>query len=363
MDPWSDAEAWATQARWDKAALAYLALADDALGRGDGELAADCCGRAGDAWRRDDRPARAAAALRRAMDLGRRAVVDHVGLAGVLLETGELSVAADLADRARAMAAAAADRALAVDTAAGIALARGRVEEARGHVEALDGLGLPGAEIASRFRRAQLDRLDGLLDRAVAGHSGLAAMLAPHEAAAGPCAAAHAEAAETRVLRAVLLVASGADPAAELEAAGTGFDAAEAAWTRAGRRAGLFRAAAWKLRLAVRAGARVATGALDGWIEFAAEREMPLLRAELLVARAELRRSPLDALHAAELAAEAPLASARARVVAAEVGGSRPVSSLYSALRPDAAWTARAMIADPSRREEGIARARAMLGA
>lgn len=363
MERWELAESLAAAARWDEAALAYLACADEAEGRSDREIAAEACARAGDAFRRDDRPARAAAALRRAMGLGRAAVVDHVGLAGVLLDAGELGVASDLVARALDAAASPADRALARDTAAGVALARGRVAEARDHVDALVAMGLPGAEIASRFRCAQVDRLDGLLDRAIAGHAALAAMLEPHAAAAGPCAAAQAEGAEARVLRAALAAACGRDPAPDLEAAGTCFSAAEAAWQRAGRRAGLFRAAAWKLRLAGRAGAGAATGALEGWIAFAVERGMPLLRAELLVARAELRRAPLDALHAAELAAEAPLASARARVVAAELGGSRPGTALYAALGDDAPWLARAMMADPARQDEGRARASAILGA
>ncbi|MBM4393280.1 MAG: hypothetical protein FJ090_19315, partial [Deltaproteobacteria bacterium] len=167
-------------------------------------------------------------------------------------------------------------------------------------------------------------------------------------AAAGALAAAWMELGETAVLRhslRALGVAWYAGPAdldddldeAEAEAC---FQNAAQAWARAGRRAGLFRAEAWKLR--VRANEPTIATAVDTAIGYADERGLQGLRAELRALRAIIRRDPMDALHAAELSPQAPLARGRARVIAGELGGKFEADKALAELADDVPWKARA---------------------
>jgi hypothetical protein len=205
---------------------------------------------------------------------------------------------------------------------------------------------MAGAALAAGFREAQLARLDGDLARAIGGWRALVGKLAPHPAAAGAMAAAYMEIGETQVLRLALrdrgvpwyLASAGDDEADEAETEAC-FVAAGHAWARAGRRSGLFRAEAWKLRLRDR-GSTIAT-AVDSAIGYADDRGLVGMSAELRCLRAVLKKSPLDALHAVELLRQAPLARGRARVIAAELGAPLDSASAHHELMHDLPWRER----------------------
>ncbi len=347
MRAWKEAEALAEARWWAEAGAAFSAIAERSVRMKNRRIAREAASRAADAFRRDDRPAAAARMLRIAFDHGQDGLVDRVQLAAVLLDSGQIDAAADIAATALDSASDPAESVLALDTRVGLALARGRVSEARADLAAIERFALPGAEIAAAFRQAQLDRLDGLLGRAEAGWRQLVDVLTPHEQAAGPLGAAYAELGETAALRQAL----GADVNPE-----PFFVSSVDAWTRAGRRSGVFRAEAWLLR--VRRGLPTA---IDRALDYAMERGMPLLAAELLVCRAVCKHDPVDALEAVRIATEAPLARGRARVIAAELGGRADLSLALAELREDAAWTARALLADPGTAGEGRMRADALL--
>lgn len=344
----ADAEALERAAKWSEAGDAWRQLAETAAARGHGN-APDLAVRAADAFRRDDRPAAAARMIRLALTLRPATVHDAAQLAGALADAGEIEAAADIAAAAVDGAEDQAGRALALDVATGTGLAAGRVPRARAFAAELEASPLVGAQLAARFRKAQLARLDGDLRYATAAWRGLVAQLTPHAAAAGALASAWMELGETAVLRAACRAAGVAwfaaqeDPDAVEEAeAEANFSAAAAAWTRAGRRAGLFRAEAWRLR--VRAVQPTISTAIDTAIGYAQERGLAPLEAELRGLRAVVRRDPIDALHAVELATQAPLARGRARVIAGELGGRFDPSLALAELADDVPWRARAQV-------------------
>lgn len=344
---WKEADALADARWWGEAGAGFAAIAEKAVRVKDRRLAREAASRAADAFRRDDRPAAAAKMLRLAFQNGQDGLNDRVQLAAVLLDAGQIEAAFDIVATAADTASDPAEKILALDTRVGLALARGRVADARQDLAAIERFALPGAEIAAGFRQAQLDRLDGLLSRAEAGWRQLVDVLTPHAQAAGPLGAAYAELGETAALRQAL----GADVDPE-----PFFVAAVEAWTRAGRRSGVFRAEAWLLR--VRRGLPTA---IDRAITYAMDRGMPLLAAELYVCRAVCKQDPVDAFEAVRIATEAPFARGRARVIAVELGGAADLSLAHSELREDAAWTARALLADPATAAEGRMRAEALL--
>jgi hypothetical protein len=200
-------------------------------------------------------------------------------------------------------------------------------------------LGLPGGEIAREFRAAQIDRLDGLGARAEAAWEGLVKKLALAPQTAGPEGAAWAELGELDVLRA----AFAADPGPLLERAVQRFERSAACWTKAGRRAGLFRAEAWAARAKALAGETVVAPGIDRAIGYASERGMPMLEADLRACRAVVRGDADDLLHAIDLLPEAPLARGRARVLRVELGADADLELALTELAHDAPWGARAL--------------------
>ncbi len=353
---WRLAEEQAERGAWAQAAMAYAEIAEKALRVKDSAVARQAAGLAADAFRRDDRPAAAAKLLVLARSVGADSLSDRVQLASVLMDAGELAAALDIAGQARSDALLSGDAAaevLARDTLAGLLLAAGRVEEARAEVQAIGLLQLPGGEVARRFRSAQLLRLDGRCSEAAEEWKKLAEELEIYPQAAGAAAACRMERAETLALQ----VALGAD-AGLLDLALAEEERASKAWMQAGRRAGLYRSEAWKLRLRKQRGEMVLPAAIEQALRYATERKMPLLSAELQVCLAVVTESPTPAHHAILALGEAPLARGRARVVAAELGESLP-DAVFEELAADAAWTARAMLcsADPLLQREGRARA------
>jgi hypothetical protein len=358
---WREAEELAGRGRWEEAGARFAAIAEKARRVQDRRTTREAAALAADAFRRDDRPAAAAKMLHLAREAGKDDPTDHVQLAAVLLDAGQVDAAADIAATGLAAATDAVASTLALDTLVGLALTQGRVDEARGQLEALAALALPGSELSRRFRAAQVDRLDGLVSQAETAWLALAGELARHAQAVGPEGATWSELGEIDLLRA----AFAADPRPLCRRAVERFDRAQACWTKAGRRAGVFRAEAWAARARAVAGEVVVAPGIDRAIAYAEERGMPLLEADLRACRAVVRRDPDDLLHALDRLGEAPLARGRARVVQAELGGHGDLERALVELQPDGPWTARALRAlgtargDARLLEEATERARA----
>ena len=336
------AEAAEADGRWADAGLAWRELAEEEAATGGAEEAADLAGRAADAFRRDDRPVESARMIRFALERRPATVRDGVLLAGAVLDAGEVQTAVAIAAAAADGAEDDAPRALALDVLVGALLAAGRVDIARQPLAELSASEATSARMASRFRHAQMARLDGDLRQAEAQWRSLAAQLIPHAAAVGALATTWMELGETAVLRAALqgIPWIGADDDIEVdEAEADGcFAAAGGAWARAGRRAGYLRAEGWRERLR----GEGLFGTIDTAIAYADERGLTGMRVEARLLRAVARKRPLDALHAVELARHTPLTRGRARVIAAELGGPFRADLAKAELAADVPWRARA---------------------
>ena len=330
-------------ARWEPAATAWAALAQEARAAGADDEARGHARRAADAFRRDDRPAAAVLQLRVAMAGTSPVGMDAALFGGLLADAGQFDAAASVLDEALAAESDAATRALLLDGACGVALARGNLAAARGRLAALEDLRLPGADLAATFRAATLRRLDGDLDAADAGWAALGQRLAGVAAAVGAVAAAAQERAELAVLRVLL-----ADGGRVLPRASEGLAAARAqvltareGWTRAGRRLGVMRAEAWLARVDALAGVPVLWPRADDAIAYARARGLPGALADLLVCAAVVRDDPDLACQAVRCLDEAPLARGRARVLAWGLGARGGVADLERAgeeLAGDVPW-------------------------
>lgn len=283
----ADARAHAEAGRWSAAAALYAELADEAVAGGDADVAAQCLALGGDALRRDDRPAAAARALRRALDLGGEArpdgllsprrLVAEVELAGALIDAGYLADAASMLRQAVAGAATDSGRTLALDCLISALTPMGRIAEAKGVLLELKAVAPPGAQVAVAFRQALMLRLDGQLAAAAAAWRQVLGALPDSEALAGPRAAAWGGLGEVALL---------SDDAGQAERC---FASAGEQWSLAGRRSGVYRAAAGSLRASLLSGARVLPHTLDGPIAFAEERQSVFLEIELRLARGQAR--------------------------------------------------------------------------
>lgn len=365
---WREAKELAEAGRWEAAAEKWQALAERSRRVHDRRATREAASLAADALRRDDRPAAAAKMLRLAFEHGQDAVIDAVQLAAVLLDAGQIDAAFDIAATGLARATDPMAITLSLDTLTGLCLARGDLDGARANLERLAGVGLPGGDLSRAFRGAQVDRLDGLAARAETEWTALAAKLAQMPQTAGPEGATWAELGELDLLRAEFAP----DPSVFRERAIQRFERSGAAWTKAGRRAGLFRAEAWSARARALSGDTVVAPGVDRAIGFAAERGMPLLEADLRACRAVVLHDADELLHVLDLCAEAPLARGRARVLRAELapGASGQAADLELALtelRVDGPWSARALRAiarergDAALLEEAETRGRALL--
>jgi len=333
---WREAEVLERERRWGLAGAAWQAIADRAWAQGDIVRTRDAASRAGDAWRREDRPMLAARALKLAWDAGRRGPMDAALLAAVLLDAGQPDVALDLVQEVEGADDGA--RAVLLDVRLGLEVALGQVDRARADLDALDALEIPGATIARVFRQAQVDRLEGLLERADQGFAAAAKALAGMDGAAGPRAAALGERGELALLCAALGHGEALDAVPALEAA---LDA----WRAAGREGPALRAEAWLLRARRLAGQVVLVDPLRGWIAGAAERGLPLLAADLQVSYAVASGDPAGLGSVLDALERAPLARGRVRVIAAELGGDAHLDAALDELQPDAPWFARALLA------------------
>lgn len=268
---------------------------------------------AGDALRRDDRPAAAAKWLRKGLDLGRGgpgSALICVQLAGVMQQVGLLDVAVDLARTGLAGVRTAGEEALALDTLIGSLLSCGELAAADRHLERLAQIAPQPAQPAVWFRRAARHRMSGDLERADAGYARVARLMEAHQPTAGAAAAARMGQAEV-----ALFAGDGARAREHYAAAGS-------LWTAAGRRDGLYRTEAGMVRAALVDGESVLTAGLAEPIAYARDRQLQLLLAHLLVVRGAARHSDADLSEAVALAKHigAVFLEGRARLVRSRRG-------------------------------------------
>lgn len=333
--------------QWDEAAEGFEALAREAL---EVRALADARERwtqAGDAYRRADRPAKAARALKAALDLSegddpRRAHLT-AALASVLIDAGEPVPAEILVREALASAQGLGPRLILLDLLLGSLVMLGRVDEAEGPllelstlVATLPAAARPLAEATLDFRKAARHRLRGELRPAAALLSAVESRMALRKETTGAAAAAAAELGEIRLLQ------------GDGDGARVALERAARAWTAAGRRAGLYRCEAALIRAALARGETPISRALDAPVAYAQERGMPLLEAELRLtrgaarARALLRGGEEDLDQAVALAARASAAllEGRARLIRRRCGFLRDdLSHTRECLKGDAIWS------------------------
>ncbi|TNE91756.1 MAG: hypothetical protein EP330_04270 [Deltaproteobacteria bacterium] len=313
--------------RWEPAAMLYTRAAQQAQAGGEGELARRIWDLAGETWRREDHPAAAARALRSALTLsaGEAQAVAAVKLSAVLGELGRVEEAVRWARQGMVGPVAP----IARDSLCGHLLALGKVDEARRWLPPLvDG---PMGS-AHWFRVAQIARLDGDFEQAVAALDEALARLEGVPGAESGRGAARGERVE------IYLLTDEPEPAIALA------EAAVDEHRAAGRRSMAWRAEASRVRALVAAGIAAPSTLLDEGIGFANVRELPLLAADLLLARAELRPGDTDDLaRAVELGESSWIRRGRARLMLADRRGDRELAErAREDLAPSRPWSARA---------------------
>jgi hypothetical protein len=347
------AELAGERAAWQEAGEAWSTAAVLAMERGAGEVARECLQRAGEGFRRADRPRAAARALRTALALpGAGDPRLGVFLAGALVAVGDYGPARVLCEQALRGEA----RVLALDTLAGICLAIGDGVRFGDCVEALSATGSP----AAGFRRAQAARNRGDLSAAWTELDELALRVAGISAGV---AAVEAERAEILALRGDV-----GEAVARWRLAAESTDASGRTSLGWHLEAARVRALAW-------AGLAPLALELDAGLAFGESREMEPLVVDLLTARglARVDRDPASAASDLDRAIAAadrlgePLRAAKARLARARVA--RDPAPMLERAVSDAAislpWSLRARSALARVRGDRLeaASVRAQLGA
>jgi len=270
-----EAVRFAEAGRWGEAGRCFEIVAKAAETKGDVHAAQWAWTLSGDAYRKDDRPAKAALALHRAFDTlsedGDRGAKMGAELSGVLMDSGQLDVAESIARKAVAAAESSIPAAIARDTLIGILTARGDLTKAEEELNQLHATAPPGLGIAVHFREGVHRRLTGDLSGARTNLNVVIKALRGNMPAAGAMAAATAELAEVALLD------------GEPDEARESFERAEGLWTIAGRRAGLFRAEAGLVRASMARGDAPIAAAIPDTISYARLRQMVLLECELRI--------------------------------------------------------------------------------
>lgn len=290
---------------------------------------------------------RAVKALSEALRGGAQDATASALLAGLLQDVGQLIPARTAADDAVRWARQPGPMALALDVSIGVRLLLGELDEARERVARLEVLDLPGANLAVSFRQARLDRLDGALART----SSCLALLEERLATAGPRAAAPRASAAQEQAEVALMQGKPAQAWQHLERAC-------AAWDLAGRRPGRFGAEGLAVRIRLAEEGMVMPAVLDNPIEFADERSMVLLGAELRVARGRARSqlglpgasSDFDAAVDAGQRAEARFLEGRARLWRRTAGHAlvADLARTRLLLGPDRVWSRHQVLRGPT---------------
>jgi hypothetical protein len=285
---------------WSTLAEIWEGVLEVAVTDGDGDLAREASIRVADALRRDDRPAATLKALRRSMDLVDQPALralQEIQIVGSLMDAGYLDVAEQLARERVAACDAGPVRTIALDTLAGVLMARGDVIGLKGVVARLGEEARGPAAISARFRAAQVARIDGRLGEAAEELGGVAETLANMQGGEGGEAAAWGELGELCLMR------------GDADHALTFFDKSARAWGKAGRRVGLFTVEAGRSMAAVASGATTfLPGLLDEPVHYAEERGMPMLEARLRLARGLCRHLSGSEVAEVDLKAAALLA-------------------------------------------------------
>lgn len=269
-----EARLLAEAGRWEEAAARWEALASDLLREGastrDPGAAAQALVLAADAWRREDRPLAGMRCLRRAMPhlgAGPGASLARAELAGMLADLGQLAAAVAEARSALAGASTPGERIVAADLLCGLLLEGAVLDEAEALLPAItDARARPFREAELRVQQARLPEAKRALAEARAA-------VGTAEALGGLRASLHEAQAELHLVE-------GAH-----EAAIRSFQQARAEWSRAHRRPGLFRAAAGEVRARAAAGQLSMDAEVDRGLDYARQRGLRLLEAELLLAR------------------------------------------------------------------------------
>lgn len=346
-DRYRTAAALSAQGRYAEAAALAEELAREAHRRSEVEAARRAWILAGDALRRDDRPAHAARALKAAEDLAPRGapgrLMARASLAAVLMDAGEPVPAEILLRELLPEATEPGARVVVLDLLLGALFVLGRLDDAEGPFAELTHLVAslgPAAEIARAtlsFRAASRHRLRGELDAAEAALLAVGDATEQRKETLGPAAVASAERGEVALARGDGVTAWAC------------FDHAARLWTAVGRRAGLYRAEAGLIRSALARGETPLGTSLNSPIDYAKDRGMPLLEAELRLARGAARHrarvrgaeEDLDlAVGLCERAA-ADLLEGRARLQRRRAGFLRDdVERTRHCLRGDRVWLA-----------------------
>lgn len=279
------ADVHVAEAAWGAAAVLYAHGAAIASRAGDRTTAGLAWERAGECWRRDDRPSSAAQALELAVShAGETAAGSsaRVKLAAVMGELAQSEVATRLCEAALGGTSDASTRAIALDTWVDALLALGRREEARVRLDELGRVAVGGLATAKLFREAQVARLYGRLDDATTALSAALTALGEAPGALVGVAAAEAELAEVAALR--------GDLADALQL----YDGAMHKFQSLGRFSLGWRAEAGRVRAAVDVGLRPLTSLLDEGVLYAEGRGLIVLELDLRLARAVGTREGRD---------------------------------------------------------------------
>jgi len=283
----SDAQALASEQRWEEAAPRFEQLGELLLGCGEPERAHGALAASGDAAWRGDLLSHAVRCFVRSRELvlagSELHAIRGVQLAAVLLALGELQGADLLLQEVEASDPEPKLVALLLDTRMGLELVRGRCGRVRADLVKLESLGVEGTEPVLLFREGQLATRDGRFSEAVDAFSACSMVLGDGLPFAGPLGAALLELAEVAIFReddddALALLQRAAD-----------------AWKRAGRRSGQLRVEAARMRLLSRVGSvDLLTRGLERGVDFARERQHRLLELDLrlTLGSCTLGRSP-----------------------------------------------------------------------
>ena len=272
-----EARALVSERRWQEAATCFAKAASGFASAGRDGAAQEAYAAGGDAAWRADLPDLAMRCLVRSRE---RLPADSplrgvraVQTAGVLMELGELGSASLLLDEVEEDEPGRELLMVLLDIRIAIGLHQGEVGRAHGDLMLLERLVGEDAAPVLLFRQGQLAARLGHFADAVDSLSACIALIQDREAYDGPRGAALLELGELACFREDF-----DDGLALLERAA-------AAWERAGRRSGVMRVEAARMRLLGCMGAVEAlTSGLERSIRFARERDMKLLEAELRLA-------------------------------------------------------------------------------
>lgn len=346
----ASATAHTEASRWGEAADAWGRLHGKAMQCGELGLAQRGATERVDALRRDDRPAQMLSALEDALALAEgdaRAPLE-VQVVAAMADIGQLTSAARHAGELLARTTHSGTRLVVADTLAGVLLSRGDLLGLSNLVEQLEAEARGGAVLAARFRRAQLQRMQGQLDLAAEGFIEVHRTLEPYPQAAAAAGGALSELADICLIK------------GEFDECFAFLGGAARHFGESRRRAALFQIEVQRAMAVLTSGATFLPGLLDPIVDYALARGLVLLEARARLARGLCRDaggsdaawSDLDAAVLLAQTAGAPMLVGRARLERfhagfGEEGSEATLDQLRAAvedLTGDRVWHSRAMV-------------------